>query len=43
MCRVDADAVVILDMFKKKTERTPQSVLETCKRRLRDYDRPIGQ
>ena len=37
--RADADAVVILDVVKKKTEQTPQSVVETCRRRLRDYDR----
>lgn len=34
-----ADAVVILDVVKKKTEQTPQSVVEICRRRLRDYDR----
>lgn len=34
-----ADAVVILDVVKKKTEQTPQSVVENCRRRLRDYDR----
>jgi phage-related protein len=37
--RADADAVVILDVVKKKTEQTPQSVVEICRRRLRDYDR----
>lgn len=37
--RVDADAIIILDVVKKKTEQTPQSVIETCRRRLRDYDR----
>lgn len=36
--RTDADAVVILDVVKKKTEHTPQSVIERCRRRLRDYD-----
>lgn len=40
--RVDADAVVILDVLKKKTQQTPQSVIETCRRRLRDYDRVMG-
>ena len=41
--RADTDAVVILDVVKKKTEHTPQSVIETCRRRLRDYDRLIGK
>jgi len=36
--RADADAVVILDVV-KKTEQAPQAVVETCRRRLRDYDR----
>jgi len=41
--RVDVDAVVILDVFRKKTEKTPGSVIETCKRRLRDYDDLTGR
>lgn len=40
--RADMDAVVILDVFSKKTKQTPRSVIDTCKRRLRDYDRLIG-
>jgi phage-related protein len=37
--RADADAIVILDVFEKKTAATPQRVLQTCRRRLREYDR----
>jgi phage-related protein len=36
--RVDADAIVILEVFAKKTEQTPNAVLATCRRRLREYD-----
>ena len=36
--RVDSDAIVIADIFEKKTQKTPKSVIEACKRRLRDYD-----
>ena len=36
--RVDADAVVITEVFSKKTAATPKRVIEACKRRLRDYD-----
>jgi phage-related protein len=36
--RVDSDAIVIADVFQKKTAQTPQSVLEACRRRLREYD-----
>ena len=39
MYRADTDVVVILDVLKKKTEQTPQSIIETCRRRLRAYDR----
>jgi phage-related protein len=36
---VDPDAIVILDVFTKKTARTPRPVLERCRRRLRLYRR----
>ena len=36
--RVDVDAVVIADVFSKKTQATPKAVVETCKRRLSRYD-----
>ena len=38
MYRVDADAVLIADVFAKKTEATPKTVISTCKQRLRQYD-----
>lgn len=38
MYRVDPDAIVILDIFLKKTRTTPQSVLRACRRRLSQYD-----
>jgi phage-related protein len=41
--RADNDAVVILDVFKKKTQQTPQSIIETCRQRLREYDQLITQ
>lgn len=36
--RVDADAVLIAEVFAKKTPATPRTVINVCKRRLRDYD-----
>ena len=36
--RIDHDAIVILEVFEKKTEKTPREVIETCKRRIRLYD-----
>ncbi|HVT16569.1 MAG TPA: type II toxin-antitoxin system RelE/ParE family toxin [Thermoanaerobaculia bacterium] len=34
---IDADAVVVLEVFAKKTNRTPQAVIDVCKQRLRSY------
>jgi phage-related protein len=36
--RTDADAIVIADVFAKKTPRTPKVVLAAARRRLREYD-----
>ena len=36
--RVDSDAIVIAEVFKKKTQRTPQRVMDVCRERLRGYD-----
>lgn len=36
--RLDADAVVIAEVFDKKTRTTPKEVVKTCKDRLRRYD-----
>lgn len=36
---VDTDAVVILDVFKKKTQATPKKVIDVCTDRLRAYRR----
>ncbi len=36
--RIDEDAVVILEVFSKKTGRTPNSVIDICRARLREYD-----
>ena len=36
--RIDEDAIVILDVHQKKMTKTPQRVIDACRRRLRDYD-----
>lgn len=36
--RTDCDAIVILEVFSKKTRETPRSVIEVCKARLKSYD-----
>jgi phage-related protein len=41
--RTDADAIVILDVFQKKTGKTPPAVIENCRRRARKYDQDAGE
>jgi phage-related protein len=36
--RIDTDAIIILEVFEKKTAKTPKNVIDVCKDRLRDYD-----
>ncbi len=36
--RIDADAIIIGEIFSKKTGKTPKAVIDTCKRRFRNYD-----
>jgi len=38
--RIDSDAILILEVFQKKTRQTPVSIIQICKARLRDYDSP---
>lgn len=42
ICRVDPDAVIVAAVFSKKTQQTPQQVIEASRRRLREYDRITG-
>jgi len=36
--RIESDAIVILEVFSKKTSKTPKTVIEACKRRLKEYE-----
>jgi len=36
--RIDADAILILEVFAKKTKETPRHVIMDCQRRLKVYD-----
>jgi phage-related protein len=36
--RIDLDAIVICEVFEKKTPRTPKSIIDVCQQRLRRYD-----
>ncbi len=39
--RIESDAIVILEVFEKKTSKTPKTVMATCKDRLKVYNREI--
>jgi len=36
--RIDPDAVIIVEVFTKKTARTPKRIIDVCKKRLKEYD-----
>jgi phage-related protein len=40
--RVDPDAIVIAEVFAKRTRQTPQRILEVCRQRFAQYDRLVG-
>ena len=40
--RIDRDAIVLLDVFSKKTRETPVELIERCRARLRRCDEAAG-
>lgn len=36
--RIDLDALIAVEVFQKKTQKTPLRVVERCKKRLQYYD-----
>jgi phage-related protein len=38
MYRIDDDAILILEVFSKKSQATPKTVIDICKKRLIKYD-----
>ncbi len=38
MYRLDADAILVLEVFEKKSSKTPKHVIEVCRYRQRLYD-----
>jgi phage-related protein len=41
--RIDPDAILIAEVFAKKTQKTPPEVIENCKRRFRRYDLDVKE
>ena len=36
--RIDKDAIIILEVFNKKSQQTPKKVIDNCKKRIKEYD-----
>ncbi|MFO7680088.1 MAG: type II toxin-antitoxin system RelE/ParE family toxin [Chloroflexota bacterium] len=36
--RIDEDAVIILEVFQKKSNQTPRHIIAVCQQRLKKYD-----
>ena len=36
--RIDSDAIIILEVFDKKTSKTPKNVIDVCKERIKVYN-----
>jgi phage-related protein len=41
--RLDADAIIIADVFQKTTRATPKQVIDNCQRRLAQYDEAVRE
>jgi hypothetical protein len=41
MYRLDTDAVLILEVYSKKTRKIPDEIIERCRNRLRKYDATV--
>ena len=37
--RIDSDAVLIVEVYSKKTRTVPDEVIDRCRKRLKDYDK----
>lgn len=37
--RIEKDAILVLDVLKKKTQQTPKATIDLCKARLKEWDR----
>ncbi len=36
--RIDDDAILIVEVFEKKTQKTPKATIDVCKQRMKVYD-----
>lgn len=36
--RIDTEAIIVMEVFKKTTQKTPHEVIDACQKRIRTYD-----
>ena len=41
--RIYTDAILILEVFEKKTNKTPKSIIDICKQRIRRYETDVKE
>ena len=41
--RADPEAIIIVEVFSKKSQKTPPPVIDRCRDRLRRYDEVTGE
>jgi phage-related protein len=41
MYRIDSDAILVLEVYSKKTRKIPDAVIERCRQRLKQYDAAV--
>lgn len=41
--RIDDDAILVVEVFEKKSRTTPHYIVDNCRRRLRIYDEAVGR
>jgi len=39
--RIYTDAILILEVFEKKTNRTPKAIIDVCKQRIKRYEADV--
>ena len=41
--RIYIDAILILEIFEKKTNKTPKSIIDVCKQRIKRYEADVKE
>jgi phage-related protein len=41
--RIYSDAILILEVFEKKTNKTPKSIIDVCKQRIKRYETDVKE